>query len=247
MLPLKVGASEKLKNLQVPIDILVPLTSTKSQPGFLRKKNIPRDRNIRTARRAIRFQSNGDESSSSEEDDEPALTTNPFVPRPFSSASSATLTDSRTDAKPPSLTFADVPEYSDYEEDLTEASREKASRDDPRWTPGFIRRHSMRTGAAPTDAPFQQIGSKVSASGSHLTSQQEGPLQAAESTPGADVLSSVPATPSLIHALDRITTAYAAQAAPPKGRDNTLTRDARPNPGKPWDAFWVDVKAKARM
>ncbi|EKM51474.1 uncharacterized protein PHACADRAFT_261616 [Phanerochaete carnosa HHB-10118-sp] len=245
VLPLRSGPSEKLRDLQEPFDIPIPLTSTKPQPGFLRKKNIPRDGSMHTAKRAIRFQSGDDESSSSEEEDE-LLTNKPFVLRPLSPASSATLTNSYTDVKPPSLTFAEVPEYSDYEEDLTEASRERASRDVPHWTPGFFRRHSMRYGVRPADTPSQQIGSRGSASSPHLASQQERPLQAAESTPGAVVLSSIPATPSLIRAVDRIATAYTTQAAPPEGRDNTFARDARPIPRKPWDTFWADVKAKAQ-
>lgn len=198
-------------------------------------------KNARTARRAIKFQSGDEESLSSSDEDEPALASKHFAPRSLSSASSATLTNSRTNLKPPSRPFADVPEYSDYEEDLTEVGHDKPSRDDPNWTPEFIRRHSLRSSTTHVDTPPST--SQTSASDSHQQLRQGSPPRLLS----PDALSSAPATPSLIRAVDRITAAYAAQAIPPKEREGLPTPSGVTSTSdRPWEAFWADVKAKAQ-
>lgn len=103
-----------------------------------------------------------------------------------------------------------VPEYSDYEEDIGSPTRpiprRGAGEGDAEWSPGFMKRHS---------ASFPGSGISGSRSGS---------------TNGSAPLAAVPATPSLIKALDRISVAQqdAFGAGVGGGR--------RGSPTQPWSA-----------
>lgn len=126
----------------------------------------------------------------------------------------------------------EVPEYSDYEEDVTSSKPHQG--DD--WSPGFMKRHRSANAA-----------SAVSSSESQRT--------AVNATPGTPPLGAVPATPSLIKALDRVALAQQAAFA-------SATPNSRPggNDGLPrvdekeeqfgakavrWDHFWNEVREKS--
>lgn len=231
--PISSGTAEKPLDLEDQFDVCLPLGSAKSHTTFLRKK-VDKVGTPHPGRRVIKFRPD-DEQSLSSEDDELSPVHRPFVPRSLSSASSATLTDSRTGLKPSKLPASGVVEYSDCEEDLTELHNDAVSQDDPTWVPPFIRRHSTRTNLAlvpeldhlsTPSAPLQEY-------------HRNSPLQ-------TDSSGSVPATPSLIRAVDRITAAYTAQASAPVRQDNLASPVThRPAAGKSWDVFWADVKEKA--
>jgi hypothetical protein len=132
----------------------------------------------------------------------------------------------------------EIPEYSDYEEDITSSKRRRirAERDSPGWRPEFLQRqHQSGEGIVP-EAP------------------------AAVTSPGAI---SVSATPSLIKAMDRLAAAQqeafskvenqvgptSPQPEIPTGEDptsqeqenhETKARTAR------WQEFWREVKEKAK-
>ena len=238
-------------------EVSMPLNGIKTQPGFLRKKGTTRVKGARLGRRTIKFQPGDEELLSSSDDEDYDVKKPPFVPRSLSSASSATLTSSRVredqdTLKPPSRRTADIPDYSDYEEDLGIAGKAQASLEDPNWAPEFIRRHSSRSSTGPNAKHSAHGGdrSPLVMSGFQQPSQQIAPSQ--RPTPvtlSPDALSSVPATPSLIKAVDRITAAYVAQGGP----SSSPSMDGLPTQGsnspvrrKSWDSFWADVKAKAQ-
>lgn len=126
----------------------------------------------------------------------------------------------------------EVPEYSDYEEDVTSSKPQQA--DD--WSPGFMKRHRSANAA-----------SAVSSSGSQRT--------AVNATPGSPPLGAVPATPSLIKALDRVALAQQAafaSATPssrPGGDDGLPRVDENEEQfgakAVKWDHFWKEVKEKS--
>jgi hypothetical protein len=141
----------------------------------------------------------------------------------------------------------EVPDYSDYEEDVTaHASRaqRRVSRGTPGWSPEFLDRHRPGNTAS------------GSGSGSEATSRR---TTLPEAVP-------VPATPSLIKAMDRIAVAQKEAFAklesgeglaglPPvtlprerqegltkAAKDVTPTKKAR---GARWEEFWREVREKA--
>lgn len=243
----------------VTIDSIPELLNGKSRNGALRKKNTVRVPGAKRTRRAIRFHP-VDEEAFSSSDEEPFLDDPPRRSRSLRTDSSATLTNSRSEPdwkalpamskgdfdvlEPPRPRGADIPEYSDCEEDITTAVRD---RDAPRWTPAFIRRHSARSiagagGGAGTPPPR--------AVGENSLPQ---PAAAAPATRAALPVASVPATPSLIRAVERIAaaqeTVYRAQTqTPPSAGPATSglpvsTSPQHTNPA--WNSFWSEVKAKA--
>jgi len=137
-------------------------------------------------------------------------------------------------------------DYSDFEDDVT-AVRD---RDVPGWSPGFLRQHR-------------------DSGGSSTTSQQTA-VERTQSSPAPE--GAVPATPSLIKALDRI--AIAQQAAfgavprvrplrpglPSQKSSEPAMTSGLPKPQLPlradsaaennkaanWDTFWKEVREKAR-
>jgi hypothetical protein len=131
-------------------------------------------------------------------------------------AKKGSLAGSETDA---------VPEYSDYEEDVTASTGKK--RGAPGWTPPFMERKQSSLADSSTLAP----------------------VLSNDIPPGA-----VPLTPSLIHAIDRIAAAQ-SDAFTSRSRDGLplavgsctpLTPSANDDSkGEHWDIFWRDVTTKA--
>lgn len=120
-----------------------------------------------------------------------------------------------------------APEYSDFEEDLSTLASKGGSKekDGKEWSPGFLNRARSGTTNGGSSSPSQRTA--VSA--------------------GSPPLGAVPATPSLIKALDRIAVAQKDAFKPGEGMPE-------PNVGAPregfkgarWEDFWRDVKDKAR-
>ena len=242
-------ASEKSRDLHDPQDVTLYLDEIKVQPGLLRKKGSSRSKTVKPSRRVIKFQPRDKEVLSSSDEEDFALTRRPFVPRSLSSASSATLTNSRhannsDPLNPPSRRFTGILDYSDYEEDLAVVGQKVTLRDDPNWVPEFIRRHSVRSSNGAKDSS-RTTDLRTPSPPTTLTRSSGSPSFSLPPMP--DGLTSVPATPSLIRAVDRITAAYTAQEAAfaqPSSLSPTTSSDQPPL--KPWDSFWADVKAKAR-
>ncbi|KAJ7049435.1 hypothetical protein C8F01DRAFT_1183301 [Mycena amicta] len=121
----------------------------------------------------------------------------------------------------------DAPDYSDFEEDVTSLGAKYSN--DPDWKPGFLKRHS----------------SAANSNGISSTTSQR--TAVTSSNTKSPPLGAVPATPSLIKALDRITVAQ-------KDAFGQTPSEGMPDPGSPreghkgarWDEFWKDVRDKAR-
>ncbi|KAJ7489469.1 hypothetical protein FB451DRAFT_1024640 [Mycena latifolia] len=121
---------------------------------------------------------------------------------------------------------SEAPEYSDYEEDVTSMGAAKDASKDKDWSPGFMQRHRSAANA-------------VSSSASQRT--------AVSSNTKSPPLGAVPATPSLIKALDRIAVAQKdafSPGAPADGMPNATPREEYK--GARWDDFWKEVRDKAR-
>ncbi|KAJ6504256.1 hypothetical protein C8R47DRAFT_1174810 [Mycena vitilis] len=204
-------------------------------------------------RGAVKFRPGEHDGLTSDEDDDeeddPLSPGSPKVQRPWlrqkmSMASTATLVDEpssspksrdkidfdkemgrvRAKQKKWGADGGEAPEYSDYEEDVTSlALRDGGGGKDKEWSPGFLKRH--RSGA--TNAL------------SSTASQRTAVSSTANAPKGA-----VPATPSLIKALDRIAVAQ---------KDAYSDADGLPEAGSPrdeyrgprWDDFWKEVRDKA--
>ncbi|KAJ7040825.1 hypothetical protein C8F04DRAFT_1082291 [Mycena alexandri] len=202
-------------------------------------------------RGAVKFQPvNGEDGLSSDDDDDelPLSPTGAKVQRPWLrqkmsvASTTPTLVDDAS-AKGRDLDFdkemqrvrgakgrnfdSEAPEYSDYEEDLTSLANKDLSRKDKEWSPGFLKRH--RDGA-----------NAVSSTGSQRTAVSSSNTKAAP-------LGAVPATPSLIKALDRIAIAQkdafsSADGMPEAGPDAPREEYK----GAHWGDFWKEVRDKAR-
>ncbi|KAJ6467007.1 hypothetical protein C8R45DRAFT_1020804 [Mycena sanguinolenta] len=195
-------------------------------------------------RGAVKFRPVGEPGLSSDEDDDdplspmsPTKAPRPWLRQKMSMASTTTLVDD-TSTKGKDLNFDkemgrvraakrrntdEAPEYSDFEEDLTSLSTKDGK--DKHWSPGFLQRH--------------RSGNAVSSTTSQRT--------ATSSNPKSPPLGAVPATPSLIKALDRIAVAQ-------KDAFTDTPADGMPNPSSPqeeykgarWGDFWRDVRDKAK-
>ncbi|KAJ7678261.1 hypothetical protein DFH06DRAFT_1168277 [Mycena polygramma] len=193
-------------------------------------------------RGAVKFRPGDHDGLTSDEDkeDDPLSPSSPKVQRPWlrqkmSMASTATLVDEgspkardidfdkemgRVRAKKKWGAEGEAPEYSDYEEDLTSMALKDGGKD-KEWSPGFLKRH--RSGA--TNAMSSTASQRTAVS--------------SNAPKGA-----VPATPSLIKALDRIAVAQ---------KDAYSDADGLPEAGSPreeykgprWDDFWKEVRDKA--
>jgi len=149
----------------------------------------------------------------------------PFAARGSTSGSSVTAVSQRSRGKLPQ-TAEEVVDYSDAE-GLPVLGKHQHDRDAPGWKPGFLAR-------AETDDRLprpQLVG--------HESSSTTAP-------PGA-----VPATPSLLNAIDRI---HRAQASVYGGASSASGGQQTPRPESPksdgagptgWQNFWADVQAKA--
>jgi hypothetical protein len=138
----------------------------------------------------------------------------------------------------------EVPEYSDFEEDLTNVSVGKGVRADAGdngegWSPGFLKRHQLGNGRS-------RGGNRVLSSVSQGTAVDPvTPTTRAGSPP----LGAVPVTPSLMKALDRIAVAQkdAFGGDPSGGNSEGLGGREGGYKGPRWDDFWKEVKEKARI
>ncbi|KAI0350347.1 hypothetical protein OH77DRAFT_1489218 [Trametes cingulata] len=193
--------------------------------------------------------------SDSDEEDDLKKAAPAFVRAPTRTDSMATLTD---DKPSPAKGVLDKPtrgrkmtmeSLSDDEEDVTScATREKTtSPKGDKWSPEFIRRHSQRQlNRKQSSAGFSQAASSSNGTGSSNT------LTPAAFTP-------VPATPSLIKAVERVNAAQQEAFANHPARSTEglpmpspvsdaqeMQRQPQGHPqGHNWDAFWRDVKTKA--
>lgn len=128
----------------------------------------------------------------------------------------------------------EIPEYSDYEDDVAKSPPvSPRAMNAKEWSPGFINRHKG-----------------VSSSGSQRTTANTGSAASTSSPPRPPQLASVPATPSLIKAIDRIAVAQkdaytgkSADGMPASGADEEQSGEK--TTGIRWDDFWRDVREKA--
>ncbi|KAH9849519.1 hypothetical protein C2E23DRAFT_839591 [Lenzites betulinus] len=228
-------------------DIIFPADLFTPHPELLRKDRKPVLSRGRT-REIIKFDPHDPYTLSDSDDEDDLMKIAPtFLRAPTRTDSMATLTNEKpSPAKgAPDGRRAKVDPLSDGEEDVTSgASRERTtSPTGDNWSPGFIRRHSQRPLAhRQSTAAFSQAASSSNGSGSSAT------LAPAAFTP-------VPATPSLIKAVERVNAAqqeaFANQAArstdglpiPSAGAEQAPYQG--PPHGRHWDAFWRDVKTKA--
>lgn len=252
-----------------------------TQPAFLKKARSPKAKKIRThknlasgRKQPIKFGT--DLSSDSSDDDSTPKNVRPWLRQKASMVSSSpTLVDGSLAS--PSHEYdlnaeftklkkgrvkaggnRDTPDYSDYEEDLGSPRTRAGPRkeDEAGWSPGFMKRHTSSS-------------ANGSGSGSGVTTANE-----SRNGIGAMPMGAVPATPSLIKALDRITAAQKDAFGPgsispphmasratalPKGRleglpetdnldsddDDELERQEKTQRAPRWEEFWRDVKRKA--
>ncbi|KAF7303746.1 hypothetical protein MIND_00604200 [Mycena indigotica] len=184
-------------------------------------------------RDGVKFKPVGDSYSDDDDDDplnSPPLSPTSKVPRPWlrQKTSIASTTPTLVDDLSPKggkldfdrevkkvregkkLRDGEAPEYSDFEDDVTNMGGKHSGEE---WKPGFLKRHT--SGANSTSSTSQQT----------IVKSKSPPLGA------------VPATPSLIKALDRIAVAQKdAFSQPPSPEEK----------GARWDEFWKDVRDKAR-
>ncbi|KAF7377735.1 hypothetical protein MSAN_00196500 [Mycena sanguinolenta] len=180
-------------------------------------------------RGAVKFRPVGEVGlSSDEEDDDPLSPTSPTKP-PAAVVAAEDGKDLDFDKEMARVRAAkkgktdEAPEYSDFEEDLTNLPTKDVKGKD--WSPGFLQRH--------------RSGNAVSSTTSQHT--------ATSSNPKSPPLGAVPATPSLIKALDRIAVAQ-------KDAFSDTPPDGMPDPSSPqeeykgarWGDFWRDVRDKAK-
>ncbi|KAJ7103765.1 hypothetical protein C8R44DRAFT_887282 [Mycena epipterygia] len=208
-------------------------------------------------RGAVKFKPVGRIGLSSDEEEEeddpfrspPLSPTSPKLQRPWlrekmSMASTTTLVDDAS-AKGKDIDFdkemervrgakkrnaeGEAPDYSDYEEDVTSLATKDGNKD-KEWSPGFLKRH--RSGA-----------NAVSSSASQRTAVNS-------SNTKSPPLGAVPATPSLIKALDRIAVAQKDAFLPGSPADGMPGAGVAPPreefKGARWDDFWKEVRDKAR-
>lgn len=194
----------------------------------------------RKPREAVKFRPLGDANSDSDSEDEldkpPPQPTRPWLrPRPSlaSTHTANTLVDDYEQFDPAlekikinTKKGTDTPDYSDYEEDVT-ATKE--------WQAGLL---AKRSGS---------LEKQRSASG--------GGQSSATLSAGTPPLGAVPATPSLIKALDRIKEAQKV-AFVPDGMPRMASSDGRLSPKRQgpatsqkehWDGFWKDVRDQAKL
>ncbi|KAH8834354.1 hypothetical protein DL96DRAFT_1491540 [Flagelloscypha sp. PMI_526] len=235
----------------------------RGQPGFLKKSRSQAKYTAKKVgkgkkkREAIKFRPLGDaELSSSDDDSEPLspATQRPWLKSKASNASSSrTLVEEGVDydkdlealrRKKQGFGEKEVPEYSDGE-DVTEGLKT------PRKTSGSTTDVESTTGWSP-----KFLQQRTSSSNSHSTQPHS-----STGTTRSQGFKPVPATPSLIRAIDRVQAAHreAYRAAPdglPKLEEEPETMSIRqeelpqqteeeqPKPHGGWASFWRDVERK---
>jgi hypothetical protein len=239
-----------------------PPFSPPKRPPFLKKRSTkPRIEKSFRKREAVRFRSAEELSSSdSDSDSGPAWSS-------AGRSSSATLI---TPLTPPSRVKTDTAlEYSDYEDNQDAKDKNAPSspkRGEPGWSPVFIRKASLaRTASSSSRSSstggLTTPGSDTRSKTSGLTTPGSGPASTRSSTsaklaPPGSPLRAVPATPSLIRAIERIERAqgdaYGFPVAHPSNADKpgSPVTMATPETDKEereeqWARFWKDVKDRA--
>ena len=166
-------------------------------------------------------------ASDSDDDDDLKKGVPPFVRSPTRTDSMATLADEQP-AKIDSKRAKDDP-LSEDEQDVT-SSRTRGAK----WQPEFLQRHQLAHKASAAAISTAGTGSSNT-------------LTPAVFTP-------VPATPSLIKAVERVSAAQQeafSAARPTEGLPSSSSSPSTPAAvvpeprGHNWDAFWHDVKTKA--
>jgi len=220
-----------------------------NEPAFLRKHRKKGVRGFQRTREAVKFNplDTGDLSSSSEDDSDgddlkPPVKSWAIEHRPsLSRNSSVTLAnDDDKDVRKGGLQLpkadADAPDYSDFEEDLAAGALRRSNGPEAEpWTPSFLRRHSLKEGSgAPstTSAP----------SSSHRTAVEQAPSTTSSSH--APPFTPVPATPSLIRAIERVQAAYTPPDLSPAPAASAHGSEEH-SKGPKWNSFWQEVKTKA--
>ena len=228
------------------------------EPTFLRKHRKKGVRGFRRTREAVKFSplnvedlsSDSDENSDGDDSKPPskrwAVEHRPSLSR----NSSVTLADEdmhRSSAEkdvqlePPRLrTGIETPDYSDFEDDVTAGAtrRPPSALDGAGWQPGFLRRASLKAESEAHTSP-SGVPSQRSAPSSQRTAVEQ---PGSSSLPGSSVppaFTPVPATPSLIRAIERVQAAYNPATSPAHD-----AASAEPK-GPKWNSFWQEVKAKA--
>lgn len=208
----------------------------------------------RKTREAVKFRpTDGDASSDSEDELIDSKKSRPWLRQMSSSTSSnATLVDeSFSKAKLKALETeelnyekeikqlrgkvkgmgeGEIPEYSDYESDIATPKTPPRSpkTSSKEWSPGFLKRHSTSFNSTSTSSGRRTSDTSTVVESTKSASQSQQPLQP------------VPATPSLIKALDRLAL---AQKEAYGGKDG-LPSLAEEGQGQKWDSFWKEVIEK---
>ncbi|KAI1793230.1 hypothetical protein LXA43DRAFT_1001489 [Ganoderma leucocontextum] len=200
---------------------------------YLRKERRAGVKGRQRTRELIKFDPLDPYSESDSEDEDLKKAVPPFMRSPTRSGSMGTLTEEQPlkGSKGPRNKPKGDP-LSEDEQDVTTGRMD--GRDGEKWTPGFIRRPSLK---------HQSSSAAISQAGT-----------ASSNTLTAPVFSPVPATPSLIKAIERVNAAQQEAFAPNWSAIEGLplstpppTADAEQpqHRGHNWNAFWSDVKDKA--
>lgn len=137
----------------------------------------------------------------------------------------------------------DTPDYSDFEDDVTTGATRlpPSGLDGAGWQPGFLRRASLKAESEAHRSPSVAPSSQHSAPSSQRTAVEQ---SASSSLPASPVIppafTPVPATPSLIRAIERVQAAYNPATTSPTA--DPLSDEPK---GPKWNYFWQEVKAKA--
>ena len=198
---------------------------------YLRKERRPEIKGRQRTREAIKFDPLDPYAESDSDDEVLKRSVPPFVRSPTRSNSMTTLAEEPPAKGPREGVPKEVVPSSEDEEDVT-TSRARRERGE-KWTPDFIRRHSLVH------------------KGSSATISQAGTGSSNTLTPIA--FSPVPATPSLIKAVARVNAAQQdahsqnvrTMEGLPQLSFTSTTPPINHHHGHGWDTFWHDVKTKA--
>lgn len=137
----------------------------------------------------------------------------------------------------------DTPDYSDFEDDVTAGATRlpPSGPEGADWQPGFLRRASLKAESEAHRSTSAAPSSQHSAPSSQRTAVER---PASSSLPASPVIppafTPVPATPSLIRAIERVQAAYN-----PAATSSIADSPSEEPKGPKWNSFWQEVKAKA--
>jgi len=142
----------------------------------------------------------------------------------------------------------EIPDYSDGEEDIGDATHVRGLDAKTAWPPEFIRRNSLRASSPVVQPTSRKLPLPVGVSKDTqglMVDSSTASASSHSSTLPVD-MASVPATPSLIKAVTRIHLAHQTMALPsPIPTSSGISPPLEHERRKSWDAFWNDVKTKA--